>query len=78
MLDDLQISDLLEFITANDVDFFVVTESWFSLNDPATLIESAPPDHVFLSPGRRWSRRGKQEAIFLSTTSQHLRALVLF
>ncbi|XP_065809456.1 uncharacterized protein [Labrus bergylta] len=48
----------LDFINHNNLDFFIVTETWLTMGDCSPLIEATPPDFTHLHQPRMSGRGG--------------------
>uniref|UniRef100_A0A667WJC6 Reverse transcriptase domain-containing protein n=1 Tax=Myripristis murdjan TaxID=586833 RepID=A0A667WJC6_9TELE len=47
-----------DFILSNNIDFFIITESWLCPDEYAPLIETCPPDYLFFHQPRPSGRGG--------------------
>ena len=47
-----------DFITFNNLDFFIITETWLSQGDSSPLIEANPPNFLHLNQPRMSGRGG--------------------
>ncbi|XP_068615671.1 uncharacterized protein, partial [Brachionichthys hirsutus] len=53
-----------DFITLNNLDFFIITETWLPEGDYSALIEATPPDYTHLNQPRLSGKGGGVAAIF--------------
>lgn len=53
-----------DFITSNNLDFFILNETWLTQGDCTSLIEATPPDYIFLNQPRLSGKGGGVAAIF--------------
>ena len=53
-----------DFITFNNLDFFIITETWLSEGDCSPLIEATPPDFTHLHQPRLSGRGGGVAVIY--------------
>ena len=47
-----------EFVKDNNLDFFIITESWLNSSDTVTLVETTPPNYSFFHQPRMSGRVG--------------------